>query len=286
MADTYLTETAVTLEDLTEDAYEIQVRANNSEGSGAWSSAVKAEQVKRTICFMESNYTAREGDPDGVEIAVYLDPAAGALPIAIPISVLEEEGVGPEDYSGVPSSITFAPGESRQAFSLVAMEDSDHDEGAEEIQLSFGDLPKNVNPETPSTAEVTLKEPKPVIVGIRIISTPESGTTYGGGEIIKVEVTFNVPVVVTCDPYIWLKFDGNTSGRAIYKRGSRTERLVFEYRVGRRDLDRNGTSIRSNALNLFGGTIKSLSSGGNANIHHAGLPDDPDHKVNGCLRDE
>ena len=286
VTDTDLTATTVTLEDLTEDAYEIQVRANNSEGSGAWSSTIQAEQVKRTICFMESNYTTREGDPNGVEIAVYLDPAAGALPIAIPISVVEEEGVGSEDYSGVPSSITFAPGESMQAFTLMAMEDSDHDEGTENIQLSFGDLPKNVTPETPATAKVTLKEPIPVIVEIRIISTPESGTTYGGGEIIKVEVTFNVPVVVTCDPYVWVKFDGNTAGRAIYKRGSRTERLVFEYCVGRRDRDRNGISIRSNALNLFGGTIKSLSSGVNANIDHAGLPDDPNHKINGCLRDE
>ena len=39
------TETTVTLEDLTEDTYEIQVRANNSEGSGAWSPT--AEQGRR-----------------------------------------------------------------------------------------------------------------------------------------------------------------------------------------------------------------------------------------------
>ena len=286
VTDTDLTETTVTLEDLTEDAYEIQVRANNSEGSGAWSSTIQAEQVKRTLCFVASHYTTVEGDPDGVEIEVYLDPAAGALPITIPISVVEEEGAGPEDYSGVPSSITFAPGESMQTFTLMAMEDSDHDEGSEEIQLSFGDLPKNVNPETPATAEVTLEEPIPVIEGIRIVSTPESGATYGSGEFIKVEVTFNVPVAVTCDPYIWIDFDGNAAGRAIYKNGSGTERLVFRYCVGRRDRDRNGISILSNRLKLFGGSITAVSSGVDANIDHAGLPDDPNHKIDGCLRDE
>ena len=276
------TETTATIEGVTEDDYDIQVRANNSEGSGAWSSAIQAKKIKRTICFMASQYTAVEGDPFGAEIAVYLDPAAGTVPINIPISVVEREGAGPEDYSGVPSSITFAPGESRQTFSLMATEDSDNDEGSENIQLNFGDLPKNVTPETPATAEVTLKEPTPAITEIRIFSTPESGTTYGGGEIIKVEVTFNVPVVVTCEPYIWVKFDGNTAGRAIYKRGSRTERLVFEYCVRSRDRDRNGISIRSNALNLFGGSITAVSDGTNANLDHVGLPDDPDHKVNGC----
>ncbi len=283
VTDTPLTETTATIEGITEDAYDIQVRANNSEGSGAWSSAIQAKKIKRTICFMASHYTAVEGDPDGVEIAVYLDPAAGALSITVPISVVEKEGVGPEDYSGVPSSITFASGESMQTFTLMATEDSDQNEGGEAIQLNFGDLPKNVTAETPATAEVVLMEPMPVIMGLQIISTPERGTTYGRGEIIKIEVTFDMPVVVTCDPYIWIEFDGNAAGRAIYKRGSRTERLVFEYCVGRRDRDRNGISILSNRLRLFGGSITAVSSGTGANLDHAGLPDDPNHKVNGCL---
>ena len=285
VTDTDLTETTVTLEDLTEDAYEIQVRANNSEGSGAWSSTIRAEQVKRTICFMESNYTTREGDPDGVEIAVYLDPAAGALPIAIPISVAEENGAGPEDYSGVPSSITFAPGESMQTFTLIAMEDSDHDEGTENIQLSFGDLPKNVIPETPATAKVTLKDPIPVIVGLQITSTPERGTIYGRGEKIKIAVAFDMPVTVTGNPYLMLEFDRDVSRSARYKNGSGTERLVFEYCVHRSDRDRNGISVSSD-LNLNGGTITAVSGGADANLDHAGLSDDPNHKVNGCLRDE
>ena len=286
VTDTDLTATTVTLEDLTEDAYEIQVRANNSEGRGAWSSTIRAEQVKRTLCFMESHYTAVEGDPDGVEVAVYLDPAAGASPIAIPIAVAEENGASPEDYSGVPSSITFAPGESMQTFTLMAMEDSDHDEGTENIQLSFGDLPKNVIPETPSTAEVTLKEPMPIIEGIRIISTPESGTTYGRGEKIKIAVAFDISVTVTGSPYLMLKLERNVSRKARYKNGSGTERLVFEYCVHRSDRDRNGISVPQEPVNLDGGTIAALSSGTEANLDHAGLSDDPNHKINGCLRDE
>ena len=116
MTDTDLTATTVTLEDLTEDAYEIQVRANNSEGRGAWSSTIRAEQV-------------------------------------------------------------------------------------------------------------------PVIVGIRIISTPESGDTYGGGEIIKVEVTF-MPVVVTCD-LIWVR---------MVIRGKGHVKVLISYTEGRKI--KNGKTSR------------------------------------------
>ncbi len=277
------TETTITLENMTEDAYEIQVRANNSEGSGVWSSAIQAKKIKRTICFMASHYTTVEGDPDGVEIAVYLDPAAGALSITVPISVVEKEGVGPEDYSGVPSSITFASGESMQTFTLMATEDSDQNEGGEAIQLNFGDLPKNVTAETPATAEVVLMEPMPVIMGLQIISTPERGTTYGRGEIIKIEVTFDMPVVVTGTPYLRPEFDCRVLRRATYKNGSGTERLVFEYCVVRSDRDRGGISVPQGSLRLNRGTITVLSGGADANLDHAGLPDDPNHKVNGCL---
>ncbi len=285
VTDPPLVATTITLENMTEDAYDIQVRANNSEGSGAWSSAIQARKIKRTICFMASHYTAVEGDPSGAEIAVYLDPAAGTLPITVPISVVEKEGAGPEDYSGVPSSITFAPGESMQAFTLTAMVDSDPDEGGEAIQLNFGDLPKNVTPETPATAEVSLKESIPVITGIQIISTPERGTTYGRGEIIKVEVAFDMPVEVTGIPFLVFEMDSNPLWEtAPYKSGSGTERLVFEYCVARSDRDRTGISIEPNQIVQFKrSTITAVSGGADANLDHAGLPDDPNHKVNGCL---
>ena len=287
VTDTDLTETTVTMEDLTEDSYEIQVRANNSEGSGAWSSTVQAERVERTVSFGASQYTTMEGDSSGVEIAVYLDPRAGALPITVPITVEEEDGAGPEDYSGVPSSITFAPDDSMQTFTLMAMEDSDQDEGAEEIQLNFGDLPANVTQATPASAEVVLEEPDPVIERLRIISTPERGTTYGRGEIIKIEVVFDMPVAVTGEPFLSFEIDSNALWEiADYTSGSGTERLVFAYCVSRRDRDRTGISVRSNQVYRNQGTITGLSSDAAANLDHAALPDDPNHKINGCLRDE
>ncbi len=102
----------------------------------------------------------------------------------------------------------------------MATEDSDQNEGGEAIQLNFGDLPKNVTAETPATAEVVLKEPMPVIEGIRIISTPERSTTYGRGEIIKVAVVFDKPVAVTGTPFFSFRLDYPIWEIAYYKSGS------------------------------------------------------------------
>lgn len=176
VTDTDLTETTVTLEDLTEDAYEIQVRANNSEGSGAWSSTIRAERA-----------------------------------------------------------ITG-----------------------------------------------------PAITGLQIISTPESGTTYGRGEIIKIAVVFDMPVEVTGAPFLAFQMDSDPLWEiADYKSGSGTERLVFEYCVARNDRDRDGISVKPNRVFQYKeSTITAVSGGADANLDHAGLPADPNHKVNGCLRDE
>ena len=95
VTDTDLTETTVTMEDLTEDSYEIQVRANNSEGSGAWSSTVQTERVERTVSFGASQYTTMEGDPSGIEIAVYLDPRAGACRSRFPFPWKRRKGPVP-----------------------------------------------------------------------------------------------------------------------------------------------------------------------------------------------
>ena len=285
VTDTDLTATTIALDGLTEDAYEFQVRASNSEGTGAWSSSLGAERIERTVSFGASRYTAVEGDPAGVEVAVYLDPAAGMFPITVPISVAEENGAGPDDYSGVPASLTFQPDEDMQSFTLMAMQDSDPNESTEEvIRLDFGDLPSRVSTSMPASAEVVLEEPIPAIERLQIISTPARGSTYGRCEIIRIEVVFDLPVEVTGNPFVNFRLDNPIWENAAYKSGSGTERLVFEYTVSRNDRDRNGISFRPNPVYRHKGTIKALSSGVDANLDHAGLPDDSNHRVNGCLQ--
>ena len=95
-----------------------------------------------------------------------------------------------------------------------------------------------------------------------------------------------MPVEVTGKPFVNFRLDNPIWENAGYKSGSGTDTLVFEYTVNRRDRDRNGISFRPNQVYRHKGTIRSLSRGADANLDHAGLHDDPNHKVNGCLRDE
>ena len=286
--DEHLSDTSTMIGGLTELAYEVQVRANNREGSGAWSPVVEVRKLTHTVCFGATQYTTQEGDPDGVEIEVHLDPAAGSLPVTVPIEIEEENGTGPDDYTGVPSSVTFEPGESVEAFSVIAFLDDDQDVGSEDsIRITFVDLPDIVSTESPASAEVVLEDatPNTTIVGLRISSTPEQESFYDRGETIEIEVVFSEPVEVLASnrPYLWLGVDHPGRRIARYSHGTGTERLYFQYRVRLHDFDTNGVGVESGEIEAPNGAITTVSSGLTADLYQNGLPDDPNHKVDGCL---
>ena len=287
--DDFLTDTSVTIDGLTEMAYEVQVRASNREGDGEWSTAVVVSKLTHTVCFGTSQYTAVEGNSDGVAIEVHLDPAAGSVPVTVPIEIVEENGAGSDDYIGVPSSVTFEPDESVKTFSVVALTDEDQDEGTEEfIRMSFVDLPENVSTESPASAEVVLEdEPsKPTIVSLRISSTPVQGSFYDNREIIEVEVVFSEPVdvVASIRPYVWLRIDYPNRKKARYSHGTGTNKLYFQYSVGLHDFDTSGVGVDSGDIQAIDGSITAISNGVTADLHQNGLPDDLNHRVDGCLR--
>ena len=287
-ADDLLTDASVTIGGLTELTYEVQVRANNREGVGAWSPAVEVTKLTHTVCFGAPRYATLEGNANGVEIEVHLDPAAGSQPVTVPIEVIDENGTGPDDYSGVPSSVTFEPGERVMSFSVVALVDEDQDEGTEEfIRLRFVDLPENVSTESPSSTRVGLEDPppNPTIVSLRFSSIPQHETWYDRNETIEVEVVFNEPVEVMAgiSPNIWLRVSFPNNKEARYTHGTGTDRLYFQYRVRLHDLDTNGVGVVSGEIEAPNGGITAVSSGLAADLHQDGLPDDPNHRIDGCL---
>lgn len=287
-ADDLLTDASVTIGGLTDLTYEVQVRANNREGVGAWSPAVEVTKLTHTVRFGATRYATREGDPDGVEVAVHLDPAAGSQPVTVPIEIVEENGTGPDDYSGVPSSVTFEPGDRVESFSVVALTDEDQEEGTEEfIRLRFVDLPENVSTESPSSTRVGLEDPppNPTILSLRFSSTPQHGTWYDRNETIEVEVVFSEPVDVMAGirPYVWLRVSFPNNKRARYAHGTGTDRLYFQYRVRLHDLDTNGVGVVGGEIEAPNGGITAVYSGLTADLHQDGLTDDPNHKIDGCL---
>ena len=116
--------------------------------------------------------------------------------------------------------------------------------------------------------------------GVRIVSTPDSGSTYGLGEAIRVAVDFGKVVHVTDpeQPPTLLISIGENLRTATLASGSGTDTLTFQYVVQEVDYDDDGISIGANALQ--GGGIE--DAGGNAVVRtFAGLAANGRHKVDG-----
>ena len=95
---------------------------------------------------------------------------------------------------------------------------------------------------------------------------------YGTGSNIEVTVTATKPVTVTGNTTLQIVI-GNTAKTANYHSGSKTNTLVFRYKVSPGDdTDPDGVSVRANSLNLNGGNI--LDESGRAlNLNHDAVSD-------------
>ena len=124
----------------------------------------------------------------------------------------------------------------------------------------------------------------PRVTGVAVSSDAGDDRAYARGESIRVAVTFSKAVDVTGPPRLKIDFSSGAGGEkwAAYASGSGTKMLEFAYTVAARDLSTDGVAVLANTLELDGGTIRSASSAGeNANLAHAGLAHDPNHRVDG-----
>ena len=118
-----------------------------------------------------------------------------------------------------------------------------------------------------------------------IVSSPESGDTYGAGETVRVALTFSEPVTVTGKPRLRLTV-GDDSRRAKYDgAGEDGATLFFAYKVKAADRDDDGVSIGKNQLRLNGGSIED-ADGKAAKLQHKRLGHRSGHKVNGSPAEE
>ena len=116
----------------------------------------------------------------------------------------------------------------------------------------------------------------PTVTGIALTSTPIYAA-YHRGEDVQATVTFDAAVDITGTPQLELDFDG-TAKAAACATGTNTTAMVCSYTVAPGDSAPNGIAIEANKLT--GGTITATgSSTVNADLDHAAVPIDPDHKV-------
>ena len=87
--------------------------------------------------------------------------------------------------------------------------------------------------------------------GVRIVSTPARGDTYGRGEAITIQLVFGEPVYLTGapgNPVLLLSIGRQTRSQAEYAGGSGTQTLTFEYIVQAGDEDADGIAVGPDAL--------------------------------------
>ncbi len=122
---------------------------------------------------------------------------------------------------------------------------------------------------------------------VHIVSDAGADQTYGFGEAIEIEISFNEIVSVLGDPTIILTI-GENSRRAAFRGGSGTHDLRFRYLVRADDRDDDGINIGpgtdagGSQLSFVGGTITDLA-GNPANRRFDGLAADPAHTVDGGM---
>ena len=135
----------------------------------------------------------------------------------------------------------------------------------------------------PATVTVEPTGP-PRIVSVEVVSGPglDNGTTYGEGEEIRIEVTFDQPVVVEGDPELALDVGGPRL--AGLDSGGGTEVLVFVYVVTEDDADADGVSVGDDALRLDGNDGIRNPAGDDAERTHDGPGTLSGHRVDGERR--
>ena len=126
----------------------------------AVSPAEAQAQVAVTVAFEASTYTVAESDDssttDVTENAVEVKVTLSADPlreVIIPITRTNQGGATDSDYSGVPTSVTFASGDTEKTFTFTATPDT-ADDDEDQVKLSFGTLPAGVTAGT--TVETTV----------------------------------------------------------------------------------------------------------------------------------
>ena len=137
-----------------------------------------------TVSFEQSSYSVDEGDTVDVTVTLSDDPERT---ITVPLTKTEQDGASSADYSGVPASVEFAPGETEQTFTFTAAQDSDNDDG-ESVKLGFEALPAGVSAGTTSEAIVSITDDDVPAV---TVSFGQSSYSVDEGDTVDVTVTLS-----------------------------------------------------------------------------------------------
>ena len=136
------------------------------------------------VNFEQSTYTVAEGSLVTVKVTLDADPERT---VTIPITKANQVGASDNDYSGVPTNVEFASGETEKRFTFNATQDQVDDDG-ESVKLGFGALPTGVSEGTTKEATVSITDDDvPAVTA----SFEQGAYTVAEDSSVTVKVTLN-----------------------------------------------------------------------------------------------
>ena len=155
-----------------------RVSAINGEGASDPSGAANAttgDNPAVTVSFGQAAYTVLEGGMVTVTVTLNADPERT---VVIPIVAKDQGGASSsDDYSGVPSSVTFSSGQTYTSFPFTAAQDDVDDDG-ESVKLTFGMLPSRVSAGTTATTTVSITDDDTPPTAANGTVTTDEDTSY------------------------------------------------------------------------------------------------------------
>ena len=139
------------------------------------------------VSFGESTYDVEEGGTMDITLTLSVYPERQVI---IPVTAIEQDGASDADYSGVPTNVTFASGETEKTVTFTAIQDTENDDG-ESVKLGFGTLPDRVTAGTTSESTVSIRDDD-----VPDVKVSFGAATYNAAEGGTVDVT----VTLDADP--------------------------------------------------------------------------------------
>ncbi len=112
------------------------------------------------VSFARATYTATEGGGTAT-VSLSLNKNPGRK-VVVPLMVTMNGGATPDDYSGVPESITFYNDQLKKTFDVTATDDAVND-GGESLTIGFGRLPSGVSTGSHATSQIILQDNDAVV---------------------------------------------------------------------------------------------------------------------------
>ena len=159
-----------------------------------------------TVQFGATGYTVAEGGTQTVTVSLNADPERT---VVIPMETDHQGGATAADYSGVPSSVTFAAGDRSKSFTFMATDDTEDDDD-ESVKLSFGTMPDaRIIPGTPDEVTLNIVDDDDPQVSVMFV---QAAYSVAEGEEQAVRVTLSAkPERTVVIPLAAMEQDGASS---------------------------------------------------------------------------